>query len=69
MWGMEFYSEMDSQLGMLHAINEGVLLNYCANKKDTHIIMPPLIVNKEEIEDIIERISQSTSKLAKLKNK
>ncbi|MFW9874689.1 MAG: aspartate aminotransferase family protein, partial [Candidatus Thorarchaeota archaeon] len=52
MWGMEFFKEEDSQLGMLSIIKEGVLLNYCGNKKDTHIIMPPLIVQKQEIEDI-----------------
>ena len=69
MWGVEYYTEMDGQLAMLHCINEGVLLNYCGNKKDTLIIMPPLIVKKEEIEDIIERLDQAMSNFIKLKKK
>jgi len=66
MWGMEFFDEINSQLGMLSIIKEGVLLNYCGNKKDTHIIMPPLIVKPTEIEDILDRISRGISKLKKL---
>jgi acetylornithine/succinyldiaminopimelate/putrescine aminotransferase len=67
MWGVEYYDETLSQLGMILIIKEGVLLNYCGNKKDTHVIMPPLIVKKEEIEDIIIRIRQGVIKLKKLK--
>ncbi|MHA1439313.1 MAG: class-III pyridoxal-phosphate-dependent aminotransferase [Promethearchaeota archaeon] len=69
MWGMEFNNEDYSQLGMLAIIKEGVLQNYCGNKKDTLIIMPPLIVQREEIEDIIERINRAISKLNKLMKK
>jgi len=68
MWGLEFNNEEDSQLGMLSIIKEGVLLNYCGNKKDTQIIMPPLIVQKHEIEDILLRIAQGILKLKKIKN-
>ncbi len=66
MWGLEFRNERDSQLGMLSIIKEGVLINYCGNRKDTQIIMPPLIVKKEEIEEILERINKGISKLKKL---
>ena len=66
MWGMEFFDKINSQLGMLSIIKEGVLLNYCGNKKDTHIIMPPLIVKPTEIEDILDRISRGISNLKKL---
>jgi acetylornithine/succinyldiaminopimelate/putrescine aminotransferase len=66
MWGLEFYNEEDSQLGMLSIIKEGVLLNYCGNKKDTQIIMPPLIVKKEEIEEILRRINAGIINLKKL---
>jgi len=68
MWGIEFFDEENSQLGMLSIIKEGVLLNYCGNKKDTHIIMPPLIVKPTEIEDILARISKGISKLKKLRS-
>ena len=68
MWGLEFIDKEDCQLSMLSIIKEGVLLNYCGNKKDTLIIMPPLIVNKEEIKDILERIERGIAKLRKLKS-
>ena len=67
MTGMEFNQESDAMLGMISIIKEGVLNNYCGNKKDTLIIMPPLIVNKEDIEVILERISQAISNLKKIK--
>jgi len=67
MWGLEFYEEEDSQLSMISIIKEGVLLNYCGNKKDTLIIMPPLIVKKEEIEEILKRIRQGIINLKKIK--
>jgi 4-aminobutyrate aminotransferase-like enzyme len=52
---------------MLSIIKEGVLLNYCGNKKDTLIIMPPLIVQKEEIKEIFLRIRQGLTQLRKIK--
>ncbi len=68
MWGVEFHDENYSQLGMISIIKEGVLLNYCGNKKDTHVIMPPLIVKKEEIEEILNRIRNGVKKLKKIIN-
>ena len=67
MYGLEFDSEINSQLGMLSIIKEGVLLNYCGNKKDTHIIMPPLIIAKSEVEEILDRIRQGITNLKKMK--
>ncbi|MFX1501546.1 MAG: aspartate aminotransferase family protein [Promethearchaeota archaeon] len=67
MWGLEFNKEDDSLLAMVSIIKQGVLLNYCGNKKDTLIIMPPLIVKKEEIEEILERIRQGIINLKKIK--
>ncbi|MHA2128837.1 MAG: class-III pyridoxal-phosphate-dependent aminotransferase, partial [Promethearchaeota archaeon] len=69
MWGMEYFNEEDSQLGMLSIVKEGVLLNYCGNKKDTQIIMPPLIVTNSEIEEILDRIKKGIDKLKKLRKK
>jgi acetylornithine/succinyldiaminopimelate/putrescine aminotransferase len=65
MWGLEFINMEDCQLSMLFIIKEGVLLNYCGNKKDTLILMPPLIVQKEEIEEILLRIRQGLTQLKK----
>ena len=66
MWGMEFTNETFGQLAMLSIIKEGVLQNYCGNKKDTLIMMPPLIVKEEEIEEIIKRIGQGVKKIKHL---
>ncbi len=65
-WGLEFSNETFGQLAMLSIIKEGVLQNYCGNRKDTIIMMPPLIVKEEEIEDIIERIGKGVHNLKKL---
>lgn len=67
MWGLEFYDETDSQLSMLSIIKEGVLLDYCHNKKDTLKILPPLIVQKQELNEILARIRSGVVKLKKVK--
>ncbi len=66
MWGLEFNSETLGQLAMLSIIKEGVLQNYCGNKKDTLIMMPPLVVTEEEIEEIIKRIGEGVNKIKHL---
>jgi putrescine aminotransferase len=66
MWGVEFNSEILGQFAMLSIIKEGVLQNYCRNKKDTLIMMPPLIVNEEEIEEIVKRIRKGVKKIKHL---
>jgi len=65
MWGVEFYDENLCLKSMILCIQEGILLNYCGNKKNTLIIMPPLIVQKNEIEEIIVRIRNGIQKLKK----
>jgi putrescine aminotransferase len=67
MWGVEFYNDTDSQLAMLSIIKEGVLLDYCNNKKDTLKILPPLIVQKPELDEILDRISNGVSKIKAIK--
>ncbi|MHA1233986.1 MAG: class-III pyridoxal-phosphate-dependent aminotransferase [Promethearchaeota archaeon] len=66
MWGVEFNNETLGQLAMLSIIKEGVLQNYCGNKNDTLILMPPLIVKEEEIEEILKRIGEGIKKIKKL---
>ncbi|MHA1669912.1 MAG: class-III pyridoxal-phosphate-dependent aminotransferase [Promethearchaeota archaeon] len=65
MWGVEFHKQDHCQISMLQIIKKGVLLNYCGNKKDTLIIMPPLIVQKHEIEEVLIRIRKGIEKLRK----
>ncbi|MFW9929232.1 MAG: aspartate aminotransferase family protein [Candidatus Thorarchaeota archaeon] len=68
MWGVEFSKEEQSLLAMISIIKEGVLLNYCGNKKDTLIIMPPLIVQKDELNEILVRIQNGVKKVKELGN-
>jgi putrescine aminotransferase len=68
MWGVEFFKEEHSLLAMISVIKEGVLLNYCGNKKDTLIIMPPLIVQKDELDEILIRIQNGIKKIKELGN-
>jgi len=65
MWGVEFHEESSALKAMLSILQEGVLQNYCGNKKDTIIIMPPLIVEYNDIEEILRRIHQALAKLKK----
>ena len=69
MWGIEFYKESNSQLAMLYIIKGGVLLDYCGNKKDTLKILPPLIVQKEELNEILGILHNGISNLRSLKNR
>ncbi|MCK4285380.1 MAG: aspartate aminotransferase family protein [Candidatus Lokiarchaeota archaeon] len=67
MWGVEFHTETDSQLAMLSIIKEGVLLDYCNNKKDTLKILPPLIVQKPDLDGILAKIRIGVGKLKNIK--
>jgi putrescine aminotransferase len=66
MWGVEFFNEDNCLKSMILSIQEGVLLNYCGNKKDTLIIMPPLISTEEEINEVLLRISKAIQKLKEM---
>ncbi|TFF99613.1 MAG: aminotransferase class III-fold pyridoxal phosphate-dependent enzyme, partial [Promethearchaeota archaeon] len=66
MWGLEFKDEIIAELTMVAIIKEGVLQNYCGNKKDTLIIMPPLIIEKEDIEEVLNRIHKGIEKINNL---
>jgi len=66
MWGIEYHEDEISQLAMITTIKEGVLLNYCGNKKNTHIIMPPLIVQKDDLKEILLRIRKGVEKVKEL---
>jgi putrescine aminotransferase len=63
MWGVEFFNEDNCLKSMILCIQEGVLLNYCGNKKDTLILMPPLISKVEEINEVLLRISKAIQRL------
>jgi acetylornithine/succinyldiaminopimelate/putrescine aminotransferase len=67
MWGVEFHNESDSQIAMLSIIKEGVLLDYCNNKKDTLKILPPLVVQKHELEVILSKIRVALKKIKNIK--
>ena len=67
MWGMEFGNERQGQIAMVSIIKEGILQNYCGNKEDTLIIMPPLISQKEDIVEILEKVEKGIKNLKNFK--
>ncbi|TFF96575.1 MAG: aspartate aminotransferase family protein [Promethearchaeota archaeon] len=68
MWGIELHSEKLGQIAMISIIKEGVLQNYCGNKEDTIIVMPPLIVQRADLEEILKRIGQGIAHLKELRS-
>lgn len=66
MWGLEFRDKLIAELAMVAIIKEGVLQNYCGNKEDTLIIMPPLIIQEDELNEVLSRIHQGVKKIKNL---
>lgn len=55
-------------IGMtLRMIENGIFADYCGNKEDTIKLMPPLIITKEDINIIMERLEKALLSLPKLK--
>jgi acetylornithine/succinyldiaminopimelate/putrescine aminotransferase len=67
MWGLEFRDELIAELAMVAIIKEGVLQNYCGNKEDTLIIMPPLIIQENEVNEVLSRIRKGVKKIKNLR--
>ncbi|MHA1341107.1 MAG: class-III pyridoxal-phosphate-dependent aminotransferase [Promethearchaeota archaeon] len=67
MWGIEFTNERYSLGCTLLMIQNGVLADYCGNKEDTIKLMPPLIIKKEEIEELLNRLNIIFDKMPKEK--
>ncbi len=56
MWGLELPNERYGLGFTLQMINNGVLADYCGNNKKTIKLMPPLIITKEELDEMFRRL-------------
>ncbi|MFX0207542.1 MAG: aspartate aminotransferase family protein, partial [Candidatus Hodarchaeota archaeon] len=66
MWGIEFPSERLSLGFMLAMIKNGVFIDYCGNKTDTVKFLPPLIVQIEDINEILNRLDKAFKELVSM---
>jgi len=59
MWGIEFPNERYG-IGMtLRMIENGIFADYCGNKEDTIKLMPPLIIEKADVVEIMQRLEKA----------
>jgi len=56
MWGVEFINERYGIGSTLAMIQNGVLADYCGNNEKTIKLMPPLITQANEIDEILKRL-------------
>jgi len=63
MWGMEFINNRLSIGYTLYMIQNEIFADYCGNNEATIKLMPPLITNSKEIEEIIRRLEIAVEKL------
>ena len=63
MWGIEFEDEFTSLFFVLNSIKKGVFCDYCGNFKQVSKFLPPLIVTKEDINEIGTRIESTLKEL------
>ncbi|MCY3413173.1 MAG: aspartate aminotransferase family protein [Candidatus Heimdallarchaeota archaeon] len=65
MWGIEF---IEDRLGLgytVSMIKHGIFADFCGNDEKTVKIMPPLVVSKEEVEEILTRLEMVLVKMLK----
>jgi acetylornithine/succinyldiaminopimelate/putrescine aminotransferase len=65
MLGLEFPDEMSSLFFTLALIKSGVFADYCGNYKVTNKFMPPLVIQKNEIDRILVGIESALKKISK----
>ncbi len=63
MWGIEFEDELFSLFFTLSMIKNGVFCDYCGNFKQVNKFLPPLIIQPEEIQIILNKIEEGLSNL------
>ncbi len=63
MWGIELVDEFTSLYFTLTMIKNGVFCDYCGNYKSTNKFLPPLIVQPEDIDVILQRVDKTLEKI------
>ncbi len=56
MWGMEFINERYGVGYTLQMIKNGIFADYCGNNEQTIKLMPPLVTEETEMEEILRRL-------------
>jgi 4-aminobutyrate aminotransferase-like enzyme len=59
MWGIEFLNDRYGIGATLRMIENGVWMDYCGNKEDTIKLMPPLIINEDDVMIIMSRLEKA----------
>ncbi len=67
MWGIEFNNEVYGQVFTVYMIKNGIFADYCGNNKSTNKLMPPLIIESEDIDEILKRLDIALSEYPKKK--
>jgi acetylornithine/succinyldiaminopimelate/putrescine aminotransferase len=67
MYGIELPNERYGAGYTLAMIKNGIFADYCGNNEKTVKIMPPLIVNQAEIDEIVGRLAIAMESLPKIK--
>lgn len=63
MWALEFPSDRYGVGFTLAMIQNGILADYCGNNEKTIKLMPPLIVESQDINEIISRLDKAMMKV------
>ncbi|MFW9992130.1 MAG: aspartate aminotransferase family protein [Candidatus Odinarchaeota archaeon] len=64
MWGIELADEFTSLAFTLSMIRNGILADYCDNYKVTNKLLPPLIVQPEDVDEILRRLTKALEGIA-----
>ena len=64
MWGIEFAHDKLGLAYTVKMIQNGIFADYCGNNEKVVKVMPPLIVKKEDVELILERLDNALVQLA-----
>ncbi|RLI60798.1 MAG: aspartate aminotransferase family protein [Promethearchaeia archaeon] len=67
MWGVEFINDRYGIGYTLQMIQNGIFADYCGNKENTIKLMPPLIVNEKEMNEILNRLEIAMGNLPEIK--
>lgn len=68
MWGVEFINDRYGVGYTLRMIENGIWADFCGNNEKTIKLMPPLIVNDRDVDDIMTRLEKALQELPKPKD-
>ena len=66
MWGIEFPAEKLSMAFTVLMIKNGIFADFCGNFRETIKLMPPLIINDQDVNEIMKRLQNAVAQLLKM---